>query len=667
MNGIPPPAQPWRWFAVFTACVLLAAAACSGRAPTPQSNPENVKQEQTPNENIFRDVTAESGVVHTYKNGEWLDLKKDHYAIPESLGGGGAAIDFDGDGLLDLFVCGGGYYDRTHEEFMKDKSKVPGMHGHPWKLYKNLGNFKFKDVTHEVGLDQLADQKEFFYNHGVAICDYDRDGWPDILITGWHRMALFHNESDGKGGRRFVDVTKKAGLPEGLWTTSAAWADLDGDGYPDLYVCQYVDWNFETNHPVDCTYGHGIRDVCPPKKFKALPHHVFRNNGDGTFTDVSLEAGLRVPRNEADTAAFEARIRAYYKTEHSGMDEKRREERIARWMKCLRSAQDQSEYGKGLGVIAADINGDGRPDVYVANDTVDNFLYVNRSRPGSILLEELGMETGTARDGNGQPEGSMGVAVSDFNRYGLPSIWCVNYENELHALYQNDCKPGREFFLFATQSTGISAIGQSYVGWGTAFIDLYHRGWEDLFVSNGHAIRHPTGKSLRAQRPLLMQNMGKGANGRVRFQEITDRGGEYFRSTHQGRGVVFADFDNDGRIDMVLVHLSEPVAVLRNEADTAGNHWLGIELRGKNHADVVGARLALELEDDTQTRVGTGGGSYASSGDRRHVFGLGKAAKAGKLTVTWPSGEKQAWEGLPVDHYWRLTEGEKDAKDLSKN
>jgi hypothetical protein len=662
----PPPALPWRALAVLTAGVLLLVAACSGKPSAATSSDEKTGQPEVPKQKLFREVTADAGVDHTYQNGQWLDPKKDHYAIPESLGGGGGAADFFGTGRMDLFICGGGYYDRTHTEFIQDKSKLPNLLGHPWKLYKNLGDFKFKDVTHEVGLDQLADQKGFFYNHAVAICDYDRDGWPDILITGWHRMALFHNEDDGKGGRRFVDVTKKAGFPEGLWTTSAAWADLDGDGFPDLYVCQYVDWNFETNHPIDCTYDSKQRDVCPPKKFTALPHHVFRNNGDGTFTDVSLEAGIRMPRTKEQTAAFEARIRDYIKTDLSAMEPQRAEEKIAQWMKRLRTAQEQKEYGKGLGVIIGDVNGDGRPDVYVANDTVDNFLYMNRSKPGRILLEELGLETGTARDNKGQPEGSMGVAFSDFNRSGLPSIWVVNYEAELHALYQNDCKNGREFFLFATESTGISAIGQAFVGWGTTFMDVYHRGWEDIFVSNGHAIRHPTGKAKRAQRPLLMQNMGKGANGRVRFVDITERGGDYFTSIHQGRGAVFADFDNDGRIDMALVHLCEPVAVLRNEADTEGNHWLGIELRGKKNADVVGAKISLTMEDGMQSRFQAGGGSYASSGDRRHVFGLGKADKTGTLTVMWPSGEKQTWEGLAVDRYWRLTHGEKEAKDLPK-
>jgi hypothetical protein len=667
MNAKFPPAVPWRASAAFTAGVLLLAAACNSKPPAPAvSTDEKADPSDAPGTPIFHNVTAQSGVVHTYENGEWRDPQKDHYAIPESLGGGGGAADFFGTGRMDLFICGGGWYDRTHSEYVADKSKLPGLHGHPWKLYKNMGNFQFVDVTKEVGLDKLADDKEIFYNHGIAICDYDRDGWPDILVTGWHRVALYHNEPDGKGGRKFVDVAAKAGLPEGLWTTSAAWADLDGDGWPDLYVCQYVDWSFESNHPIDCTYDGKQRDVCPPKKFTALPHHVFRNNGNGTFTDVSLDAGIRMPRTQEQYNAFEAHIRAWLKNEHSAMDSQKQDERVSQWLKRLKTAQEQKEYGKGLGVIIADVNNDGRPDVYVANDTVDNFLYMNRSRPGRILLEELGLETGTARDNKGQPEGSMGVAVCDFNRSGLPSIWVVNYEAELHALYKNECKDGKEFFLFATESTGISAIGQAFVGWGTTFMDLYHRGWEDIFVSNGHAIRHPTGKAKRAQRPLLMQNLGTGKNNRVRFVDITERGGDYFTSVHQGRGAVFADFDNDGRIDMALIHLSEPVAVVRNEAETQGNHWLGLDLRGKKNADVVGARIFLELEDGMQSRYQTGGGSYASSADRRHVFGLGKADKIGKLTVVWPNNEKQTWSDLAVDRYWRLTDGEKEAKELPK-
>src|SRR5262249_52791177 len=208
-------------------------------------------------------------------------------------------------------------------------------------------------------------------------------------------------------------------------------------GYPDLYVCQYVDWNFTDNHPIDCTYDGKQRDVCPPKKFAAMAHRVFRNNGDGTFTDVSLDAGLRMPRTKEQYADLEAHIREFLSREHTAMDKKKQDERVDPWLKRLRAAHEQKEYGKGLGVLAGDVNGDGKPDIYVANDTVDNFLYLNRSRPGRILLEEKGLETGTARDNKGQPEGSMGVAFCDFNRSGLPSIWVVNYEAELHALYQN--------------------------------------------------------------------------------------------------------------------------------------------------------------------------------------------------------------------------------------
>jgi hypothetical protein len=656
----------WRILAPFPALALLILAACNGK-PTPPASSQQAQDEAVLHP-LFNDVTPDSGVQHTFHNGEWenpdLDKLKeiDHYAIIQSLGGGGAVADFFGTGRLDLFLCAGGSFDRNHQEFMKDKNKPPGIHGRPWKLYKNLGNFKFQDVTHEVGLDQLADGKEYFYSHGAAVCDFDRDGWPDLLVTGWHRMALYHNEPDGKGGRRFVDVSKKAGLPEGLWTTSAAWADLDGDGWPDLYVCQYVDWDFTGNHPIDCTYDGKARDVCPPKKFTAIPHHVFRNNGDGTFTDVSLDAGLRMPRTPEQYGAFEQRIRKMLADENPNRPLKDLNQHVELWMKRLKMADDQKEYGKGLGVLTGDVNGDGKPDIYVANDTVDNFLYLNRSKPGQILLEEMGLETGTARDIKGSPDGSMGVAFGDFNRSGRPSIWVTNYEAELHALYQNDCKENLIFFLFATEMTGIAAIGQAYVGWGTDFIDLYHAGWQDIFISNGHAIRHPTGKAKRAQKPVLLHNLGKNESGRVRYKEITNQGGPYFQTGHQGRGVVFADFDNDGRIDLALVHLCQPVTLLKNDADTGGNHWLGVELRGKKHADVVGAKITLETVDGTQTRYAIGGGSYASSSDRRQVFGIGKATKVGKLTVMWPNGQKQSWDSLAIDQYWRLVQDEKEAQ-----
>jgi hypothetical protein len=612
------------------------------------------------------DVTERSGIRHSSHNGE----EAGHFAILESLGGGVALIDYDGDGLLDVFVTGGGYFDKTEEEFLKDKSKPPGIHGYPCKLYKNLGNFKFRDVTHEVGLHKLAGGQDWFYSHGATVCDFDRDGWPDLLITGWHRMALFHNVPDGKGGRSFVDVSQQVGLPEGLWTTCAAWADLDGDGWPDLYVSQYVDWSFEKKHKTDCRYYVATRDMCSPGVFRALPHHVFHNvpanpkdsSKGRRFVDVSKEAGLRVPRSDEEYLALERTIQEQVNTDpqYAGWRQQDRNIKVALWLDRLRAADKSQAYGKGLGILAVDVNGDGKPDLYVANDTVDRFLYMNRSKPGQILLEELGVATGTSRDVNGAPNGSMGLAGFDYDRCGRPSLWVTNYENEMHGLFHNDCVKGREYFNFATQKTGIAAIGQIYVGWGTGTLDLYHDGWESIFVTNGHVMHSPKSKVGRKQRPVLLQNLGKDKAGRVHFQNISDLGGPYFMARHDGRGAALGDLDNDGRIDIVVIHLNEPVVVLKNDANTDGNHWLGVELIGKDHADVVGAKIALDVEGAKQYRFAQGGGSYASSSDRRHIFGLGKATKVGRLTMTWPSGERQSWDGLAIDRYWRLVQDQKE-------
>ncbi len=581
---------------VLTLVLAVSAVAALGLAdpppppPAPQAPPQAAPAPPPAEEppSFFRDMTPRSGVEFTYRNGE----EADQYTILESLGGGVALIDYDGDGLLDIFLPGGGTFAG------EDKTQIKGR---PCKLYKNLGSWKFKDVTRDVGLDGID-----FYTHGCAVTDYDRDGWPDLLVTGYGRLALFHNEPDGKGGRRFVDVTRKAGLADGLWSTGAAWADFDGDGYPDLYICHYVDWSFAKN-PV-CTYDGKTRDICPPKHFNAQPHKVYRNNGDGTFTDVSREAGLRTD-------------------------------------------------GKGLGVVVVDVNEDGKPDVFVANDTTDKFLYVNRSTPGKVRFEEVGPAAGVARDDNGVPNGSRGVAVGDYDNSGRPSLFVTNYENEKHGLYRNESKDGQVLFRYATHQAGVSRIGQGYVGWGAGFFDLDHDGWLDLFIANGHDLRHPRGKGGPAQRPILLRNKGG------KFTDITDQGGPYFQNDHRARGVAFGDLDNDGRIDLVISHVNEPVVLLRNEAKVGANHWLGVQLEGKRHGDVTGARLVLEVEGlPPQTRYAAGGGSFASASDPRHVFGLGRAKRVGRLTVRWPSSKEQSWEGLAVDRYWRLVEGEKDAR-----
>jgi hypothetical protein len=548
-------------------------------------------------------------VDFTYRNGQ----EAGHYAILESLGGGVALLDYDGDGLLDIFVTGGGYFAGADNKEIK---------GHPCKLYKNLGGWKFKDVTAEVGLDRLADGQPWFYTHGCAVADYDRDGWPDLLVTGYGRLALFHNEPDGKGGRRFVEVTREAGLArdDHFWSTSAAWGDLDGDGWPDLYICQYVDWSFANNPPCRGYTTDVARDVCPPRQFGAAPHALYHNvaGPDGRrFVDVSREAGLRVPPRE------------------------------------------DKDYGKGLGVLFVDVDGDGRPEIYVANDTSGNFLYLNESAPGKLAFQEKGFNLGVARDGGGTPTGSMGVDAGDYNGTGWPSIWVTNYEGEMHALYRSRMMGKQLLFQHSTQVAGIAAIGQNFVGFGTAFVDLENDGREGLVISNGHVIRHPYRCGVR-QKPVLLRNQGDG-----RFTDVTGTGGKYFRGEHCGRGLVVGDLDNDGRPDLVISHVNEPVVLLRNVSE-ATNHWLGIELAGREHRDIVGARLVLEVGGRRLTRFAKGGGSYLSSGDRRHLIGLGAAGDVGRLTVEWPSGEPrvQPFDGLAVDRYYRVVQGDADAHEV---
>ncbi|HEY1187352.1 MAG TPA: CRTAC1 family protein [Gemmata sp.] len=576
--------------AALTGAVALALllGACNSRPQgTPAADPTPAAE--PPPEYTgpawFKDVTAGTGVRATCRNGE----EADQFTILESLGTGAAVFDYDRDGRPDIFIVGGGYFDGPTKADLK---------GHPSKLYRNRGNWEFEDVTAPTGLNTSG-----WYTHGAAVADYDRDGFPDLAVTGFGRVALFHNEPDGKGGRKFVDVTEKLGLRDPSWGTSAAWGDIDGDGFPDLYVCHYVDWSF-ANHPVCPGQVSGVaRDVCAPQKFKPLVHALFKNEKGLRFRDVASEH--------------------HFKPE-----------------------------GCGLGVVIADLNGDGQPDIYVANDASNNFLFFNRSGK----LEEKGGPSGTAVDDTGRYNGSMGTDVADYDRSGRAALWVTNYQGELHALYHN---LGGELFDHRSRALGVAKIGLHRVGFGTAFVVLDRDGYEDVVAVNGHVIRQPSGSALK-QAPVLFHNTAQ--DGRRWFRDTSDRGGPFFRAPAVARGLALGDLDSDGKPDLVVTHNNGPVTVLRNEAP-ADAPWVGFALTGNGHRDVVGSTVTVELESGPLTRFVKGGGSYLSAGDPRLHFGLGNGTIK-RVTVRWSWGAAQSWEGVGPGAYWELVEGQPGAKRL---
>jgi hypothetical protein len=393
-------------------------------------------------------------------------------------------IDYDRDGRLDIVLPGGGSIDPASGRIL----------GRPTALFRNLGNDKFADVTTATGLDEVS-----FYSHGCAAADYDRDGWPDFAITGFGRLALWHNVDNGTGGRMFVEVAAQSGIEDKLWSTSAAWGDFDGNGYADLYVCHYADWS-PANDPLcpKTSTPHG-RDVCPPQRFGAQPDSLYLNNGDGTFRDATAERKLRGD-------------------------------------------------GCGLGVVVADFDGNAQPDLYIGNDATPNFLYLNRDG----RLDERALTAGVALDEEGEYDGSMGVDAGDPLGTGRPAIWVTNFQGEVHALYAQ-VAPGQ--FYHDEKAAGIAALGRRYVGFGTGLFDADNDGWEDLVIANGHVQRYPVEASYR-QRAVLFHNVKRGS--RRFFENISSLGGPYFQRQLLGRGLAIGDLDNDGWPDLVVSQRCTP-------------------------------------------------------------------------------------------------------------
>ncbi|MGH7135385.1 MAG: FG-GAP repeat domain-containing protein, partial [Pirellulales bacterium] len=416
------------------------------------------------------------------------------HTIIESLGGGIGLFDYDNDGRHDLFCPGGGKF---------DEQKITS--GLPSALFRNLGDWRFVDITAHARIGQAPPH----LTHGCSAADYDADGFTDLLVTGFGGLQLFHNQGDGS----FEEVHHEVGMDDTLWSSSAAWADFNGDQHLDLYVDHYVDWSPE-NDP-SCPGPEGKREICSPRKFEPLPDIIYYSNGDGTFRDATSEARLKI---------------------------------------------EPQVCGKGLGVVAADLDLDGDVDVYVANDTVDNFLYLN---DGHGAFEEVGLFHGVARDARGKAEGSMGADVGDYDLDGLPDIWVSNFEEESFSLYRNDSQlPGQ--FVHVSQGTGITALGKLYVGFGTVFADVDCDGDEDFVVSNGHVINFPKAAPIRQEPLVLINDQG-------RFNKAVFPPNGYFSLPHRGRGLASSDLDDDGDLDFVFSHNDgERNALVSNDTPRKG-------------------------------------------------------------------------------------------------
>jgi hypothetical protein len=526
------------------------------------------------NSEFFTDVTASAGIRWRHFSGE----SDDRFLI-EAMGGGVAFADFDGDGLLDIFLVTGG-------ETPKARSSAPPQNA----LYRNLGEGRFVDVAAKAGVAVLP-----FYGMGVAVGDFDNDGFPDLFITGYPSSALLRNNGNGT----FTDVTDKAGVGnQGKWAAGAAWLDYDRDGLLDLFVCNYVKFSFTDRKR--CEYA-GKSTYCAQTAYQGEAPTLYHNNGDGTFTDVTAKAGLR------------------------------------------------NLEGRALGAVGIDIDDDGWPDLVVSRDASPNLMLINQ-HDGTFA--DRGLDAEIAFTADGSARAGMGVDAGDVNEDGTPDLVVTNFNDENHALYLN---PGKYPFLEWTLQSGLARFTRSYVGWGTRFIDFDNDGRLDLMIVTGHI--NPIIEATRAdvtyrEPPLLLRNIGSGV-----FMNMQNQAGSGFRATFSARGLAVGDYDNDGDTDFIFTTLNGTPVLCRNNVGNSKS-WLGLELVGtKSNRDAIGAKVTLHAGSRKLVRWVTGGSSYLSSHDRRVLFGLGDhSAQPVDIDIRWPSGKEQRISGLQLNRYHKLIE-----------
>jgi hypothetical protein len=459
-------------------------------------------------------------------------------------------------------------------------------------LYRNNRDGTFSDVTEKAG---VAGGKEF--GMGCAIADYDNDGYSDILVTAYGRCTLYRNNGNGT----FTDVTDKAGLATPGWTTSAVWFDYDNDGKLDLFLCSFVQFSLSSN--VFCGDNKlGKRFYCIPRVFKPTPSFLYHNNGDGTFTEVSAGTDIRRAR------------------------------------------------GKALGVVATDIQGDGLMDLFVANDTVQNFLFANR---GKGKWDEIGLQAEVGFSANGTPRSGMGVDAADFNGDGKQDLFVANVDQEMFSLYKND---GGEFFSDVAAANGVTVATRLLSGWGLKFFDYDNDGFIDLFLANGHPddMIESYSQQVKYKEPLVLFH-----NDATKLVNVSAEAGPVFQKAFAARGLAVGDFNNDGRVDVLIGNNGAAPVLLRNNAG-AGNHWVGVKLQGTGcNRDAVGATITWSANGRQRSRFKSSGGSYLSSHDVREVLGVGSATKVDSLEIKWPqpSGRVERFTDVPIDRYVTIVEG----------
>ncbi len=515
---------------------------------------------------LFIDVTEKAGIRFRHNSGA-----KGQKLLPETMGGGGGSIDYDNDGWLDIVLISsaGGQSDAP-------KGSSPLV-----TLYHNNHDGTFTEESRRVEWHGSC------YGMGVAVGDYDNDGYDDLYVTGIPQGKLFHNVPDGKGGRRLVEVTLQCGIQDKGWSASAVWLDYDRDGNLDLFVAHYVQWSAERDKGNFYSVDGVNRSYARPQAFAGEPCRLYHNLGRGKFEDVSQKAGfLSVPQTKA------------------------------------------------LGVVVNDYDNDGYPDIFVANDTEPNQLWHNQ---GDGIFKEIAQESGIAVSGEGAARAGMGIDSADITGTGRFDILITNFSGEQLSLYRRD---NAGLFLDVAARSGVGTASQTYLGFGACFFDYDMDGWQDLLVTNGHIQddidKRDSGVSY-AEPTLLFHNRGGG-----NFTEESAHVGNALTRPRVGRAASYGDFDNDGSLDILLVTNNGAPVLLHNENHT-GNGWIRLVLEGRrSNKDAIGARVRVTVGGEVQTFEVRTGSSYLASQDRRLLVGLGKAASADKVEIRWSSGRVQS-------------------------